>query len=177
MSNKPEFVIKPAHFVIGLLVFVLLAVGCYAAWPTISAAAKAPGVEESAARAGAEAFLNRDYRLGHEAWIQAVCTVSTENGCQLMTKAIAPAAWPAIEQARQVATCQIMAAERYLGLKATRDGAAIESQVWKLNGRCVINGAEARAGDVLVAIVKEEDTWKFDHLVSAQELKELEASK
>ncbi len=175
MSRKTEVVVKPVHVVMAVLAFVLLAVGFYAVAPVISAAAKSSGPQEAAAREGAMAFLNRDVRQGKQAWIDSVCAVSTENGCELMSEVFAPLAWPSTEELNQVVVCGIDSAARHMSFTLTQDAESLEAEVWKLSGSCMINDAVApKSGEVFVAVVKDGDGWKFDHVVFDQELKALE---
>lgn len=127
----------------------------------------APDTGESAAIAGVTALFTVDVTAGQEAWQNAICSVSTENGCafaQLMF-----GNWDKVVEQKVRSQYEVTSTELY---KDLGDG----SQVWKVTGTIhnLNDPSQDKSGEVHVLTVKEGETWKFDHILFEQELKALD---
>ena len=173
MRQQQTITIQPLHVVIGVVALVVILIAGYAAYPVIAGALAQPTDAETAAIQGAEAFLNRDYEAGKDAWAQAVCDVSTSNGCKMMRSYYVPAMWPKIEEQKQKVSCVVDSAEYF----ADSPVKGVEAQAWKFTGSCTPDGGKPSRGDGYVFIVKSGDGWLFDHLMTNQEVVALESVK
>jgi hypothetical protein len=139
MKLNKEILITPRQIVIGLLVFLGLAVAGFSLVPQIAKLPVLAGptpvglTAEAAARLGAEVFFSVDAKLGQEAWENRVCEISTPNGCQMTRKVFAPMLWSSVEKKDLRLSCKVTSAE--LAQELTQENAPA-AQAWKLTSTC-----------------------------------------
>jgi hypothetical protein len=166
--KRKEFVIRPKHIIIGLLVFVALAVLGFAIVPQAINNITTPTPAEVAAREGAQAFLSTDVEKGQAAWETSVCKVASQEGCQLVQKSIAPMLWPSVERGKVRQECQ--ATKATLTADTPADGDKLHSQVWKVTLECQdLASGKGNTGDIDVLISEHGQDWQFDHVLFTQE--------
>jgi hypothetical protein len=174
MKFNKDIVITPRQIVIGLLLFLGLALTVFSLGPKLAKlplfAGPAPVgmTAEVAARTGTEVFFSVDAKLGQEAWLRKVCEISTTNGCQLTTKVFAPMMWPSIEQKGLRLSCKVTSA--ILGQNITKENAPA-AQSWKLTSTCTnLDTGETSNGNTTVFVAETADTgWKLDRVAFDQE--------
>jgi len=174
MKFNKDIVITPRQIVIGLLVFLGLALTGFSLVPKISqlsifARPTPVGMTaEVAARTGTEVFFSVDAKLGQKAWISQVCEISTANGCQINKKVFAPIMWPLIEQKGLRLSCTVTSAAMAKDL-SKKDAPA--SQSWKLTSTCTnLDTGEASNGKTTVFVSESTDAgWKLERVVFDQE--------
>ena len=174
MKSNKDIVITPRQIVIGLLLFLGLALTAFSLGPKIAKlpifAGPAPigMTAEAAARTGAEVFFSVDAKLGQEAWLSKVCEISTTNGCQLTTKVFAPMMWPSIEQKALRMSCKVTSA--VLSKDLTKENAPA-AQSWKLTSTCTnLDTGETNIGIAKVFVSETTDAgWKLERIGFDQE--------
>ena len=145
--------------------------------PTLSATALA-GQEDAAARdaaiAGAQAFYTVDYQKGQQAWLDKLCSVSTQTGCTVYQNVIIPNLWSQLEQARIVTTAQVSAQEKVQEQVASTRGNA-PTQIWQLqiqlSAPWPMQITPQTTFTALALVVKENGAWKFERFLTEDETK------
>lgn len=140
----------------------------FLAKPTPVTAETVPDDGKQAAIAGMTALFTIDVTAGKDAWQNAVCSVSTENGCAFAQMFFGN--WDRVVEQKMRTQYEVTAAELYRDLGNGR-------QVWKITGTIhnLNDLSQDKSGDGYVLTIKEGDVWKFDHLLFNQEVKALEA--
>jgi hypothetical protein len=125
-----------------------------------------------AAITSAMAFLSMDVTEGREAWIARLCDLSggeDTNGCAY-AQIMAEVYWPSVEQGKVRTGYE---AQNAVLVRDFEDG----RQVWKVSGVATnLNTGETKNGEFYVAVVRDGDTWRFDHILLPQEVEALEAN-
>lgn len=166
--KRKEFVIRPKHLIIGLLVFIAVAILGFAIVPQVISNFTTPKPAEIAAREGAQAFLSTDFEQGQEAWVQNVCKVASYEGCTIIKQTVAPMLWASVERGEVRQACQAVKAELVTDTPA--EGEKAHSQVWKVTLECVdAKTTQTNTGDVNVLVSEHEQSWKFDLVLFTQE--------
>jgi hypothetical protein len=174
MKFNKDIVITPRQIVIGLLLFLGLALTTFSLGPKIAklplfaGPAQVGMSAEVAARTGTEVFFSVNTKLGQEAWLRKVCEISTTNGCQLTTKVFAPMMWPSIEQKGLRLSCKVTSA--VLGQDLSKKN-TLPAQSWKLTATCTnLDTGETSNGNTTVFVSETADAgWKFDRVAFDQE--------
>ncbi len=162
------FVITPKHLIIGLLVFIAVAILGYAVIPQTIAALTTPKPAEIAARDGAQAFLSTDFQEGEAVWEDKVCKSSSEQGCELVKKSIGPMLWASVEKNQVRQSCQATGSKLVKDAPADED--KLHTQVWKVTLNCVdVTSGKTNTGDIQVLVSEHEQGWQFDHILFSQE--------
>jgi hypothetical protein len=141
------------------------------------AAQTEPGNEADLARqaavAGAQAFYSLDYRQGQDAWLEALCAVSTETGCDVYQNVVVPALWSALEATETTTTVDV----NPLGMVRedtvpTRGDAPMK--VWRLqihlSAPWVVQQEPLTDFPALALVVQEDGVWKFERFLTDDEL-------
>jgi len=166
--KRKDFIIRPKHLIIGLLIFIAVAVLGFAVVPQVITAITTPKPAEIAAREGAQAFLSTDFEKGQNTWEENVCKVASLEGCSVIKKAISPMMWPSVERGKIRQSCQAVQAELVTDTPA--EGEKTHSQVWKITIECVeATTGKSNTGDVNVVVSEHEQAWKFDLVLFTQE--------
>ena len=174
MKLNKDIVITPRQIVIGLLVFLGLALTGFSLGPKIAKLPIFAGpppigmTAEAAARTGTEVFFSVDAKLGQEAWLRKVCKISTTNGCQLAKKVFAPMMWPSIEEKSLRMSCKVTSA--VLGQEITKEN-SLAAQSWKLTSTCTnLDTGETSNGNTTVFVAETVDAgWKLERIAFDQE--------
>ena len=174
MKFNKDLIITPRQIVIGLLIFLGLALAGFSLIPKIASLALFAGptpvglTAEAAARTGAEVFFSVDAKLSQDAWVNKVCEISTANGCQLTKKVFAPMMWPSIEEKGLRMSCKVTSA--VLGKDLTKKNAPA-AQSWKLTSTCTnLDTGETSDGNATVYVSDTVDAgWKLERIAFDQE--------
>jgi hypothetical protein len=125
-----------------------------------------------AAQHGAESFYTLDYRQSPDAWVEAICAISTEGGCSL-AKLAAPNLWESLTEAKTRAQAQVEVVGQVKTSEA--DGFSENpTQIWEVR----ITLSEPLPGQTMtediayVAVVREEGVWKFERILMNAETAE-----
>jgi hypothetical protein len=166
--RQKEFVILPKHIIIGLLVFILVALIGYTLIPQTITMLTTPRPAELAAREGAAAFLSTDIQKGQTFWEDSVCKVASKQGCEVLRKSFSPMLWPAVEKSKTRQACQST------NSKLTKDQPAMENsnhaQVWQIELECKdLNNDQTNKGQVFVVVSEAQGDWKFERVMFSQE--------
>lgn len=149
-----------------MTVLALVTVGLGAFW-FMSRARVNPAQE--AARAGILAFytMNIEKPQDWDRWAAQVCEVSTQKGCQIVSRLFAPAL------ARKYGT-GFAIAPRIETLELAEDRG--DRQIWKAQVRFEgdVEVLEELGGEVYVEVAREEGTWKFQRVLFKQEVQKLQ---
>ena len=174
MKFNKDLIVTPRQIVIGLLIFLALALVGFSLVPKIASLSLFVGptpvglTAEAAARTGAEVFFSVDAKLGQDAWVNKVCEISTTNGCQITKKVFAPMLWPSIEKKGLRMSCKVTSA--VLGQEITKENAPA-FQSWKLTSTCTnLDTGETSDGSSRVFVSETLDAgWKLDRIAFDQE--------
>jgi|GEM_PF-1351389 hypothetical protein len=174
MKLNKEIVITPRQIVIGLLLFLGLALTGFSLGPQIANLPLFAGptpvgqTAEAAARSGAEVFFSVDAKLGREAWTENVCEISTPNGCQMTKKVYAPMLWPSIEKLGLRLACKVTSAK--LAQALTQENASA-AQAWKVTSNCTnLDTGETSAGAAKVFVSETPGAgWQLERIGFDQE--------
>lgn len=118
------------------------------------------------------AFLSMDVSEGQDAWVARLCDLAggeDTNGCAY-AHLMAEVYWP-----------NVLRDKKRLGYEA-QDAVLVRDfgdgrQVWKVSGTAKdLNTGETKPGEFHVAVVREGDAWRFDHVLLPQEVEALEAN-
>ena len=170
MKLNKDIVITPRQIVIGLLVFLSLALTGFSLGPKIAKLPLFAGptpvglTAETAARAGAEVFFSVDAKLGQEAWTEKVCEISTPNGCQMTRKVFAPMLWSSVEKKGLRLSCKVTSAK--LAQDISQD-----AQAWKLTSTCTnLDTGETSNGNTTAFVSETAGAgWKLERIGFDQE--------
>ncbi len=170
MKLNKEIVITPHQIVIGLLLFLGLALTFFSLAPKIAQlplfVGPAPvGMSaETAARTGVESFFSVDAKLGQAAWEKQVCAVATESGCQMTKKVFAPMMWAPIAEKGLRLSCKVISAKLAYELSP-------ENQAWDVTSICSnLDTGETSQGSTRIFIAGSNATgWKLERISFDQE--------
>jgi hypothetical protein len=124
-----------------------------------------------AAEIGIETYLTLDYTKTFEEWAEAVCAISTEDGCSYVTEVFGPVFWRSISEGEAQSTCL---AEAVRMVKENEDPEN-PMQLWKVE----IDLQDFPDIDdphqtmyVIVAQSESEDgpVWKFERILLDEEV-------
>ena len=174
MKFNKDLIITPRQIVIGLLIFLALALAGFSLVPKVARLPLFVGptpvglTAEAADRTGAEVFFSVDAKLGQDAWENKVCEISTTNGCQITKKVFAPMLWPSIEKKGLRMSCKATSAT--LVKEITQENAPA-SQSWKLTSTCTnLDTGETSDGNATVYVSDTVDAgWKLERIAFDQE--------
>jgi hypothetical protein len=172
MEVEMKVIIRPSRtrLLVGILLALLLAAGIAAVMPWIRTQVEPlflPGENSPqwAAQYGAETFYTLDYRQSPDAWVEAICAISTEGGCAL-TKLAAPNLWESLTEAKTRTQAQV---EVVAQVKTGEVAGFSENptQIWEVR----ITLSEPLPGQTMtedtayVAVVQAEGVWKFERIL------------
>ncbi len=177
MKSNKDIVITPRQIVVGLLVFLGLALAGFslasfapqiAKLPLFAGPAQIGMTAEVAARTGTEVFFSVDAKAGKEAWITKVCGISTPNGCEMTRKVFAPMLWPSVEKLGLRLSCKATSA--VMSQEITQENAPA-AQAWKLTSTCTnLDTGETNIGIAKVFVSDTTDAgWKLERIGFDQE--------
>ncbi len=172
MKRKKEIVIRPTRVVTALIIFLMLVTAGFIIVPRIpNLFAQEPTgmTAEAAARAGVEAFLSVDAKVGKTAWIDKVCQVSTPAGCKMAGEAFAPMLWPSVEKKNLRLDCKAASASMMMAMKESS-----EAEIWELKTICTNPDTGEMNNSLTQVIVTKtaEAGWKFERIRFDQETKQ-----
>jgi len=134
-------------------------------------------VSKAAAMAGARAFYTLDYQVGRQAWLDALCAVSTQAGCAIDQNVIVPALWGGLAQAKTVSTVQVEVQGKVLE-QAAAFPANTPLQVWRLHIQLSVpwpgQVQPLTSFPALALVIRENGTWKFERFLTEDEVQALE---
>lgn len=168
MNNQGKSITITSRDAIAILVgFIFLVVAIFAFGPKVAALVTAPSSAETAARAGAEAFLSTDYEKGQSAWESAICAVSSEQGCALTKATFAPMIWRQVMANSVRKFCQATNAVR------TGDSVSADNkerrQTWQVTLSCLDPDGNKSKGEVTSIVIEDANGWKFERLAFSEE--------
>jgi hypothetical protein len=177
MKSNKDIVITPRQIVVGLLVFLGLALAGFTLASFAPQIAKLPlfagpppvgMTAEVAARNGTEVFFSVDAKLGKEAWVTKVCEISTPNGCEMTRKVFVPMLWPSVEKLSLRLSCKATSA--VMTQELTQENAPA-AQAWKLTSTCMnLDTGETSDGNTTVFVSETADAgWKLERIGFDQE--------
>ena len=135
------------------------------------------GQEDSAAQkaatAGAQAFYTVDYEKGQQAWLDQLCSVSTQTGCIVYQNVIGPNLWSSFEQAQTATTVKVTVQDKVdEQIAETRDNAPM--QVWRLqielSDPWPMQKEPQTVFSALALVIQEQGEWKFERFLTEEEL-------
>ena len=126
-----------------------------------------------AATAGAQAFYTVDYEKGQQAWLDQLCSVSTQTGCIVYQNVIGPNLWSSFEQAQTATTVKVTVQEKVdEQIAETRGNAPM--QVWRLqielSDPWPIQKEPQTVFSALALVIQEQGEWKFERFLTDEEL-------
>jgi hypothetical protein len=128
---------------------------------------------QKAAIAGAQAFYSVDYQKGQQAWLDQLCSVSTQTGCIVYQNVIGPNLWSAFEQAQTATTVKVTVQEKVDEQIAETRGDA-PMQVWRLqielSNPCPMQKEPQTVFSALALVIQEQGEWKFERFLTDEEL-------
>lgn len=135
------------------------------------------GQEDSAAQkaatAGAQAFYTVDFEKGQQAWLDRLCSVSTQTGCIVYQNVISPNLWSSLEQAQTTTTVKVTVQDKVDEQIAETRGNAL-MQVWRLqidlSGPWPIQKEPQTVFSALALVIQEQGEWKFERFLTEEEL-------
>lgn len=135
---------------------------------------KEDGAARDAALAGAQAFYSVDYQKGQQAWLDQLCSASTQIGCTVYQNVIVPNLWSQLEQAKTATTVQVSAQEKVQEQVASTRGNA-PMQIWRLqiqlSASWPVQKEPQTQFSALALVIKENGTWKFERFLTEDEIK------
>jgi hypothetical protein len=168
--KRKEFVILPKHLIIGLLIFIAVAVSGYAFIPQAISRLTAPKPAQIAAQDGAQAFLSTDFEKGQSAWEESICKLASEESCAMLKKTIAPMLWPSVERSKLRQSCKARTSEMGQDNPATEE--TPHTQTWKVTLDCTdLQTNKTNTGEINVLVSEHTQGWKFERALFAQESK------
>ena len=126
----------------------------------------------NAALAGVKAFYSVDYQSGPDVWAARLCTMSTQPACGYYQNTLAPFLWLAFTEHQTVVTAEASEANLVADLPASESGAASQ-QVWQVMvslSQPWPQGDGRTTFPAHVLVNRQEDGWKFERLLLADEL-------
>ena len=128
---------------------------------------------QKAATAGAQAFYTVDYQKGQQAWLDQLCSVSTQTGCIVYQKVIGPNLWSSLEQAQTATTVKVTVQEKVDEQVAYTRGDA-PMQVWRLqielSNPWPMQKEPQTVFSALALVIQEQGEWKFERFLTEEEL-------
>ena len=128
---------------------------------------------QKAATAGAQAFYTVDYQKGQQAWLDQLCSVSTQTGCIVYQNVIGPNLWSSLEQAQTATTVKVTVQEKVDEQVAETRGDAL-MQVWRLqielSDPWPIQKEPQTVFSALALVIQEQGEWKFERFLTDEEL-------
>jgi hypothetical protein len=128
---------------------------------------------QKAATAGAQAFYTVDYQKGQQAWLDQLCSVSTQTGCIVYQNVIGPNLWSSLEQAQTATTVKVTVQEKVDEQVAETRGDA-PMQVWRLqielSNPWPIQKEPQTVFSALALVIQEQGEWKFERFLTDEEL-------
>ena len=123
----------------------------------------------SAVTDGVDAFFHIDYREGKEAWIERICLVSTESGCQYLRSG-ADLLWKRFEDFQIVTEGKV---EQLDGVSETET-----EQVWRVKILLTqpLPGSEKTSDEAYVLVMRTENGWLFERFLMEKEIQALPQS-
>jgi hypothetical protein len=131
------------------------------------------GAAQKAAAVGAQAFYTVDYQKGQQAWLDQLCTVSTQTGCIVYQNVIGSNLWSGFEQAQTATTVKVTVQEKVdEQIAETRGGAPM--QVWRmqieLSDPWPMQKEPQTVFSALALVIEEDGEWKFERFLTEEEL-------
>jgi hypothetical protein len=128
---------------------------------------------QKAATTGAQAFYTVDYQKGQQAWLDQLCSVSTQTGCIVYQNVIGPNLWSSLEQAQTATTVKVTVQEKVDEQVAETRGDA-PMQVWRLqielSNPWPIQKEPQTVFSALALVIQEQGEWKFERFLTDEEL-------
>ncbi|NPV75161.1 MAG: hypothetical protein HPY59_02180 [Anaerolineae bacterium] len=128
---------------------------------------------QKAATAGAQAFYTVDYQKEQQAWLDQLCSVSTQTGCIAYQNVIGPNLWSSFEQAQTATTVKVTTQEKVDEQVADTRGDA-PMQVWRLqielSAPWPIQKEPQTVFSALALVIQEQGEWKFERFLTDEEL-------
>ena len=128
---------------------------------------------QKAATAGAQAFYTVDYQKGQQAWLDQLCSVSTQTGCIVYQNVIGPNLWSSLEQAQTATTVKVTVQEKVDEQIAETRGDA-PMQVWRLqielSDPWPMQKEPQTVFSALTLVIQEQGAWKFERFLTEEEL-------
>lgn len=129
---------------------------------------------KNSALAGAQAFYTVDYQKGRQAWLDQLCSVSTQTGCTVTQNVIAPYLWSQLEPAKTTTTVQVSAQEKVQEQVASTRGDA-PMQIWQLqiqlSAPWPVQKDPMTNFPAMALVIKENGSWKFERFLTEDEFK------
>jgi hypothetical protein len=128
---------------------------------------------QKAATTGAQAFYTVDYEKGQQAWLDQLCSVSTQTGCIVYQNVIGPNLWSSFEQAQTATTVKVTVQDKVdEQIAETRDNAPM--QVWslqiELSDPWPMQKEPQTVFSALALVIQEQGEWKFERFLTEEEL-------
>jgi hypothetical protein len=168
------------RLLVGTFLALLLAAVIAAVFPWVKARVKPlflPGENSPqwAAQHGAQTFYTLDYRQIPDAWVDAICAISTEGGCAL-AKLAAPNLWESLTETKTRTQADV----EVVGQVKNEDATGFSenpTQIWKVHIRLSepLPGQTMIKDTAYVAVVQEEGVWKFERVLMKAETAEFDA--
>lgn len=128
---------------------------------------------QKAATAGAQAFYTVDFQKGQQAWLDQLCSVSTQTGCIVYQNVIGPNLWSSLEQAQTTTTVKVTMQEKVDEQVADTRGDA-PMQVWRLqielSDSWPMQKEPQTVFSALALVIQEQREWKFERFLTDEEL-------
>jgi hypothetical protein len=143
---------------------------------TLLSTADQDAAAQKAATAGAQAFYTVDYQKGQQAWLDHLCSVSTQTGCIVYQNVIGPNLWSGLEQAQMATTVKVTVQEKVdEQIAETRGNAPM--QVWRLqielSDPWPMQKEQQTVFSALALVIQEQGEWKFERFLTEEELSAL----
>ena len=128
---------------------------------------------QNAATAGGQAFYTVDFQKGQQAWLDQLCSVSTQTGCILYQNVISPKLWSSLAQAQNATTVKVTVQEKVdEQIAETRGNAPM--QVWRLqielSDSWPMQKEPQTVFSALALVIQEQGEWKFERFLTDEEL-------
>ena len=128
---------------------------------------------QKAVLAGAQAFYTVDTQKGQQAWLDYLCSVSTQTGCIVYQNVIGPHLWSGFDQAQTVTTAKVTAQEKVDEQVAETRGDE-PMQVWRLqielSAPWPMQKNPQTVFSALALVIREQGEWKFERFLTDAEL-------
>ena len=110
---------------------------------------------------------------GQQAWLNQLCSVSTQTGCIVYQNVIAPNLWASFEQAQTVTTVEVTIQEKVDEQVADTRGDAL-MQIWRLqielSDPWPMQETPQTVFSALALVIQEQGEWKFERFLTEEEL-------
>lgn len=134
---------------------------------------------QEAAITGAQAFYTVDYQKGQQAWLDRLCSVSTQAGCIVYQNVIGPNLWSGFTQAKTSTTVKVAAHKKVTEQIVETRGNDL-MQVWslqiELSAPWPIQKEPKTSFSALALVIKETGKWKFERFLTEEELSAFSSS-